>query len=126
VSDDLTTPAGVEARLRRLVTDLSLSQQALAECRDAEVRAKHTFEAARRQALLSDDCPKVARGAVTTAERDAWVDERIKHERWKYELAEVRRETAQDHMKVVRDQAMIVMSLGNSVRTAYNVAGSGR
>lgn len=121
MSDDLTTLAGVESRLRQLVTDLTLAQQALARARDEEVRAKHAFEAARRKALLSEDCPKVARGAVTTADRDAWVDEQVKHECWLYELAEVKREAAQDHL---RDQAMIVMSLGKSVQAAFQMSGA--
>jgi|SRR5690606_15306541 len=125
MSDDLTTPAGVEARLRQLVTELTLAQQALAKARDEEVRAKHAYEAARRRALLSEECPRVARGAVTTADRDAWVDEQVKHECWLYELAEVKREAAQDHLRVVRDQAMIVMSLGKSVTAAYQMAGVG-
>lgn len=125
MSDDLTTPAGIESRLRQLVTDLTHAQQALAAARDAEVRAKHTYEAARRRALLSEECPRVARGAVTTAERDAWVDEATARERWQWELAVVRREAAQDHLKVLRDQAVIVMSLASSVRAAYAVAGSG-
>jgi len=126
VTADLTTPVGIESKLRDLVTDLAGAQQALARVRDEEVRAKHAYEAVRRAALLSEECPKVARGTVTTAERDAWVDEQTKRECWLYELAEAKREAAQDHLRTVRDQAMIVMSLNNSVRTAYNVAGSGR
>jgi hypothetical protein len=123
VSDDLTTPAGVESRLRSLVTDLTQAQQALAKCRDQEVRTKHAYEAARRTALLSEECPKVARGGLTTAERDAWVDEQVKDERWLYGVAEARREAAQDHLRVVRDQAMVVMALGKSITAAYAVAG---
>ena len=126
MSDDLTTPVGIESRLRQLVTDLAVSQQALAKTRDDEVRAKHAYGAAKRRHLLSPECPKVTRGGYTTAERDAWVDEKAKEECWKYELAEAKREAAQDHLRVVRDQAMVVMSLNSSVRTAYNVAGSGR
>ncbi|TQS30009.1 hypothetical protein [Microbispora sp. KK1-11] len=124
MSDDLTTLAGVESRLRQLVTDLTLAQQALAKTRDDEVRAKHVYEASRRAALLSEDCPKVARGMVTTADRDAWVDEQVKRECWLYELAEVKREAAQDHLRVLRDQAMIVMSLGKSVQAAFQMSGA--
>src|SRR5690606_15957079 len=105
--------------------DLTRAQVALAQARDAEVRAKHTFEAARRRALLSEDCPKVSRGQVTTAERDAWVDEATARERWQWELAVVRREAAQDHLRILRDQAVIVMSLGKSVTAAYQMAGVG-
>ncbi|MFN2636823.1 MAG: hypothetical protein ABR585_07350 [Gemmatimonadaceae bacterium] len=126
MSDDLTTPVGVESRLRALVGDLTHAQQQLALARDTEVRAKHAYEAAKRRALLSEGRPKVTRGGTTTAERDAWVDEQAKRECWQHALAESHREAAQDHMRVVRDQAMVVMALGKSVTAAYNVAGSGR
>ncbi|GAA2861047.1 hypothetical protein [Nonomuraea rubra] len=126
MSDDLTTPTGVEARLRRLVTDLTRAQQALAQARDAEVDAKHAYEAAKRRAMFSGDCPKVTRGGFTTAERDAWVDEQAAGQRYHYDIAVAKREAAQDHLRVVRDQAEIVRSLGASVRQAYEIAGSGR
>lgn len=124
--NDLTTPVGVEAKLRQLVTDLSHAQFALADVRNAEVETKHAYEAAKRRALFSGDCPKVARGGYTTADRDAWVDEQVRSERYAYDVAVARREAAQDHLRVVRDQSMIVMALANSIRTAYQVAGSGR
>jgi hypothetical protein len=37
----------------------------------------------------------------------------------------VTRESAQDHLRVLRDQAEIVRSLGASVRQAYELAGVG-
>lgn len=120
---DQWTPVEIEARLRALVTELTQAQTALADQRDAEVRAKHAYEAERRKVLLSEDCPKVTRGGWTTTERDAYVDEQVKDARWKYDLATVRREAAQDHLRVVRDQAEIVRSLGASVRTAFEFAG---
>lgn len=123
MSDEQWTPVEIEARLRGLVTELTQAQAALAEQRDAEVRAKHAYEAARRKVLLSDDCPKVTRGGMTTTERDAYVDDQVKTARWHYDLATVRREAAQDHLRVVRDQAEIVRSLGASVRQAYEMAG---
>lgn len=124
--NDLTTPVGVEAKLRQLVTDLTRAQLLLADARDAEVNAKHAFEAAKRRALFSGDCPKVARGGYTTADRDAWVDEQVQTQRYQYDVAVAKREAGQDHLRVVRDQSMIVMALANSIRTAYQVAGSGR
>jgi hypothetical protein len=123
---DLTTPAGIEDRLRHLVNDLARAQMTLAGVRDAEVEAKHGYEAARRRAMFSGDCPKVSRGGYTTADRDAWVDEQAKTQRYQYDLAVAKREAAQDLLRVVRDQAMVVMALANSVRTAYAVAGSGK
>src|SRR5690606_41242012 len=102
------------------------AQQALGRARDAEVAAQHSVAAARRQALFAGDCPTVARGGCTTAERDAWVDEQVKTSRYQYGLAVAKREAAQDHLRVVRDQSMIVMALASSIRAAYAVAGSGR
>lgn len=126
MSDDLTTPIGVEARLRHLVTELTQAQISLAKKRDLEVTAKHAYQAARRRAIFAPESPKVARGGYTTADRDAWVDDKASEQHLHYDLAVAAREAAQDHLRVVRDQAMVVMSIGSSVRTAYNVAGSGR
>lgn len=126
MNDDLTTPVGVESRLRRLVTDLTQAQQALAAKRDLEVEAKHAYQAARRQAIFDADCPKVTRGGYTTADRDAWVEDRAAQQQHRYDLAVAAREAAQEHLRVVRDQAMVVMALGKSVTAAYAVAGTGR
>jgi hypothetical protein len=125
VSPEPLTPVGIEAKLRSLVTDLSRSQQALAQARDLEVEAKHALNRARRRALLSGKAPKVARGGFTTAERDAWVDEQVSDLQEAYDKATVVRESAQDHLRVLRDQAEIVRSLGVSVRQAYEMAGVG-
>jgi hypothetical protein len=126
VSEDLTTPTGIESKLTSLVTELTNAQLALAAARNTEVRAKHAYEAEKRATLLGINCPKVTRGGFTTAERDAWVEEQVKVARWEYAVAEAKREAAQDHLRVVRDQAVVVMAIGSSVRTAYSVAGSGR
>jgi len=119
------TPLAVEAKLRSLVTDLTRAQQALAQARDVEVDAKHELNRARRRALLSGQAPKVTRGGVTTAERDAWVDDKVTDLQFTYDRAVVTRESAQDHLRVLRDQAEIVRSLGASVRQAYEMAGAG-
>ena len=119
---DPLTPLAVEAKLRSLVTELSRAQYALAQARDLEVDARHEYERARRRALLSEKSPKVTRGGYTTAERDAWVDEQVTDLRLKYDRTVVTRESAQDHLRVLRDQAEIVRSLGASVRQAYELA----
>jgi multidrug efflux pump subunit AcrA (membrane-fusion protein) len=118
------TPLAVESKLRHLVTELTRAQASLAQARDLEVDAKHDHDRARRRALLSEKSPKVTRGGYTTAERDAWVDEQVTDLRLKYDRAVVTRESAQDHLRVVRDQAEIVRSLGASVRQAYELAGA--
>ncbi len=120
------TPVQIERKLRQLVNEMTKAQSALRETRDVEVVAKHAYERAYRAAMLSSDRPKVERGGYTTAERDAWVEEQAADLKEKYEIAEVIRKAAEDHLRVIRDQAMVVMSLGKSVNTAYNLAGDGR
>lgn len=117
------TPVMVEAKLRQLVTDMTKAQQDLAAARDEEVRAKHDFERAHRRALLSGDCPKVTRGGYTTAERDAWVSEQCAEIREMYELAEVRRKAAEDHLRTLFQQGVIASALAKSVGQAFHMAG---
>lgn len=120
------TPVEVERKLRRLVNDLARAQVALREARDKEVAARHAFESAQRREILSGDCPKVARGGYTTAERDAWVAQRVELQQRAYDWAKAAREAAEDHLRVLRDQSMVVMSLGRSVNAAYAMAGVDR
>lgn len=119
------TPVDVERRLRRLVSDLSRARQTLRDARDKEVAARHTFESAYRKTILGSDCPKVTRGGYTSAERDAWVAQRIEVQQRVYDWAKTEREAAEDHLRTLRDQAMVVMSLGRSVNQAYSMAGFG-
>ena len=121
---DALTPVDIERRLRQLVNDLTRAQQALAQARDVEVDKKHDLNRERRRAMLSGKAPKVARGGYTTAERDAWVDDQVSGLQFDYDKAVIARESAQDHLRVLRDQAEIVRSLGASVRQAYEMAGS--
>ena len=123
MTDDLT-PAQIEAKLRRLVNDLARAQSALRAARDAEVEAKHVYESAHRRALLSDECPKVTRGGYTTAERDAWVAEQAAELEKAFDVAEANRKAAEDHLRTLRDQSMIVMALGKSVQSAFSLAGA--
>lgn len=117
------TPAYVEARMRKLVNELALAQSTLAKARNAEVDAKHVFEAARRRAMLSDEAPKVSRGGVTTAYRDAWVDAQCADEQRDFEIKQVIREAAQDHLRTLRDQAMLMMALSKSLTTSMGLVG---
>ena len=119
------TPMDIEAKLRSLVTDLTRAQQSLAQARDIEVEKRHELNRARRKAILSEKSPKVTRGGYTTAERDAWVDGEVADLQFTYDKAVVIRESAQDHLRVLRDQAEIVRSLGASVRQAFEMAGVG-
>lgn len=118
------SPQDIEHKLRWLSSALTTAQKALAEARDAEVKARHELGRARRRMLLSGDCPKVTRNGYTSAERDAWVDERVADLQWAHDVAEAAREAAQDHLRVLRDQAEITRSLGAFVRVAFEIAGS--
>jgi hypothetical protein len=123
--EDLT-PIDCERRLRALVTDMSRAQTELRNARDAEVNLKHDYEAAKRRAFLSAECPKPTRGGFTVADREVWVDDQCADEQRKYDIATARREAAKDHLQTVRDQSMIVLGLLRSVTTAYAVSGVDR
>lgn len=117
------SPVDIERKLRELVNNLASAYKELAEARDAEVHAKHAYEAEHRAALLDPARPRVERGGMTTAERDAWVAERAAVKKQDYEIAEVVRKAAEDHLRVVRDQASVVQTLARSVQQAYSMAG---
>jgi hypothetical protein len=123
--EDLT-PIDCERRLRALVTDMSRAQIELRNARDAEVERKHEYEAAKRRAFLSAECPKPTRGGFTVADREVWVDDQCAVEQRAYDIAMARREAAKDHLQTVRDQSMIVLGLLRSVTTAYAVSGVDR
>lgn len=123
---DSLTPVSVEQKLRTLVNDLGRARVALAQARDLEVDARHEYKRAKRRALLSGEAPKVSRGGVTTAERDAWAEERAGDLEYAYDRATAVREAAQDHLRTLRDQAECVRSLGASVRMSYELAGVGQ
>lgn len=116
-------PVQIEAKLRDLVNDLSRAQITLSQARDIEVAAKHSWESARRTAAFSPECPKPARGGVTVAQREEWLDAQTVETRQVYDLASVRRESAGDHLRTLRDQAMVVMALSKSVLATWSMAG---
>lgn len=117
------TPVSIEAKIRSIFNDMTRAQKALADARDEEVAAKHAFERTHRRALLSGDCPKVTRGGYTTAERDAWVDEQCAPVREAYELAEVKRKAAEDHLRTLFQQGTLAAVLAKSVHQAYSLSG---
>lgn len=123
--EDILTPVAIERRLGQMINDLGRGGALLAGARDAEVSAKHAYGRARRRAVLDPSAPRVARNAATTAERDAWVGEQTADLEWEYDKAVVVREAAQDHLRILREQAELLRSLGASVRQAYELAGRG-
>lgn len=120
------TPVEIETRLRQSITMLTRAEGGLREARDAETEAEIRYRQALYRAHLSRECPTVGRGATdaTVAERDAWVQRTVDSEWQAYKRAETFRESAQDHLRTVRDVVEVLRSLGASVRTAYDVAGS--
>ena len=117
------TPEAAERRLLTLDNQMTQAELRLREARDREVDAKHVWEAAKRRAFLSADCPKPTRGGYTVADRDVYVDDQCADEQRAYDIATAAREAAQDHHRTVRDQAMVAMALLRSVTTAYQMSG---
>lgn len=123
---DALTPVQVESKLRQLVNDLGRARTSLRQARDVELRKKTDWERARRRLLLSPDCPAMTGpGSVSAAERDAWVDDQIDDLALAYQISKVARESAQEHMRTLKEQAELVRSLGASVRQAYELSGRG-
>ncbi|APU20893.1 hypothetical protein [Actinoalloteichus sp. GBA129-24] len=118
------SPVDIERKLRACVNDLARAERSLRVARDVETMAELDYRSVHRRAMLSPDAPRVTRGGTTTAERDAWVDDRASEEYRAYRLAQTGREAAQDHLRTVRDVAATVQSLGALVRQAYAMAGA--
>lgn len=121
--DHALTPVAAQQRLVALDTAMTQAELALRRARDAEVEAKHAYEAARRNAGFDNDCPRVERGGATVDMRKQWIDDRCAAQQRDYDIKTAAREAAQDHHRTVRDQAMIAMALLRSVTTAYNMSG---
>lgn len=118
-------PAQIEGKMRDLVNALALAQKDLARIRDEEVAAKHKWEAARRQAWHDPDCPKPTRGGFTVADRDEWIAARVVTEQHVYDYCVSKREAATDHLRTLRDQAVLVSALSKSVQASMSFAGVG-
>jgi hypothetical protein len=119
-------PVAIERKVRQIANEMTHAQSKLAALRDEEVAAKHTYERTQRRALLSSECPKVTRGGWTTAERDAWVDEQCAPVRELYEVAEVHRKAAEDHLRTLFQQGTLAAVLAKSVHQAYQLSGVDR
>ena len=71
-----------EQRLLALDTAMTQAELHLRRARDAEVTAKHTYEAARRRASFDRECPRVERGGATVDMRKQWIEDRCADEAW--------------------------------------------
>lgn len=116
----------VITRLHQVHGDMAAAQRALRESRDREVAAEAALRRAVVAAMLSEDCPKPKRGenGVTVADRDAWVDRKVEDERFAAAVAEAVRKSAEDALRVSRDQASVVQSLASLMRAELSLSGA--
>lgn len=105
-------------RLHTVHNDMAAAQRSVRDSRDKEVAADAALRQAIVRATLSDECPKPRRGenGVTVAARDAWVDRQVERERFDAAVAEAVRKSAEDALRVSRDQASVVQSLASLMR----------
>lgn len=110
-------------RLHTVHNDMAAAQRSLRECRDKEVEAVEALRRAVVRATLSDKCPTPKRGenGVTVAHRDAWVDQQVADERFAAAVAEAVRKSAEDALRVSRDQASVVQSLASLMRAEMSL-----
>lgn len=114
----------VITRLHQVHGDMAAAQRALRASRDAEVTAEAALRQAIVRATLSDECPTPKRGenGVTVADRNAWVDQQVEAERFKAAVAEAVRKSAEDALRVSRDQASVVQSLASLMRAELSLS----
>lgn len=122
--DDPWTPSKVEDAMRWVLRAMLDAQQRLKAARDGEVAAKHAFESVRRAAFFSAACPKPERGGYTVADREAFIEREVVAERQEYELASAAREAAQDHLRVLNSQSVVLSALAKNVQQTYGVVGA--
>lgn len=117
------SPHQIEAKLVQSVTELTNAEKALGQARDVEVDCELVYESAKRRAMLSDACPRVARDAATVAERDAWVADQVADEYRAYRLAQVALKAAEDHQRRVREVTSTVQTIASLCKAALSLAG---
>lgn len=118
--EDLT-PLDCERKLRAIVNEMSRAEKELRLARDKEIDKKHEYQAAKRAAFLSKDCPRPTRGGYTVADREVWVDDQAAKEERDYDTAVARRQDAKDHLDTVKEQANSVQSLLRSAWKAFEL-----
>lgn len=118
------TPNDAEKALRWVLRAMLDAQRGLAQARDAEVTAKHVYEAMKRRAFFDADCPKPSRGGHTVADRDAFIDQATAAERQDYELATAAKEAAQDHLRTLNSQSVVMSALAKNVQQTFSVIGA--
>lgn len=117
------TPIETERQIRWIYNKQTAAQDQLREAREAEIEAKLVYEKAKRTAVLSPECPKVARGGHTAMDRDCWVEEKCEVERAEYERLKAARESCEDYLRTLFQQGTLAASLNKSVGQAYQTSG---
>jgi len=120
------TPPSAEAVLQSLSDQMETAVAGLREARNEEVARQHEYEAARRRAQFSGECPPVGVfGGVrtTVAMQTAWIDGQVAEEKLLWQIARATRQAAATHLKMLRDQASVAQSIGASVRETYRMTG---
>lgn len=118
------TPVDAEKALRWVLRAMLDAQRELAQARDAEVACKHCYEDAKRRAFFHDDCPKPSRGGFTVADRDAFIEKATAQERQDYELVTATKEAAQDHLRTLNSQSVVLSALAKNVQQTFAVIGA--
>lgn len=118
------SPIDLEVSLRKAVTELTRSEQALKDARNTETDAEITYQRAYRRALLSRRCPRVERGGVTVAERDAWVQQECAQEWEAWQVAKTACKAAEDHQRMTRDVTSVYQTIAGLTKTAMSLAGA--
>ncbi|GIM88837.1 hypothetical protein [Paractinoplanes toevensis] len=121
---DQWTPNDAEKALRWVLRAMHNAQQGLRDARDAEVTAKHEYEREKRKAFFAPDCPKPARGGHTVADRDAFIEQSTALERERYELAQATTAAAQDHLRTLNSQSVVMSALAKNVQQTFAVVGA--
>lgn len=118
------TPNDAERALRWVLRAMLEAQQLLRDSRDVEVAAKHEYEREKRRAFFAPDCPKPSRGGHTVADRDAFIEMATAVERERYELAQATTQGAQDHLRTLNSQSVVMSALAKNVQQTFSVVGA--
>lgn len=116
------TPVWCEHKLRELMRAMTAAQKQLAAARDAECDAEIAL--VRATVAAESAAPRVSRGEVTVAEREAVVRAGVLEETEAVLRAKTARRVAQDLIDMCERHQSSCQTLSSSVRTAYQVIGA--
>lgn len=113
------TPIQIEQALNQLMNAVAKNQIMLMQLRSAEVDSKIAYERKHLNITMGDECPRVARGGTTVAERDDWIRDKEFAEYEAYEQAKKRTKNCRDYMEMLQQQCSLVQSMNKSVVASY-------